>query len=294
MILAAVGLPKTGRNIVTDALHYDGSDYLYDGLKAAGFDIRRAPQRNGRIEYEDLNRLIDHDTALVAVSLVSFANGFHHDLPILCKMAHAKGALVYADIIQAVGATAIDVKASGVDFCAAGTHKWLMGDKGIAFLYARSGLVKEGRLARRQYGRRQFSAGELEVFKPPAQQLGNYDVVPGAPGLFEIGNQPVAAIVCVDRSMDQVSKLGVDAIGRHAAVLAEQLRVALPKLGYKCLSPLDAPGQISAFAMPDKAETIRRLKAANIQVRMPQDFMRVSVSVYNDLDDVETLVRALS
>jgi len=32
----------------------------------------------------------------------------------------------------------LDVKASGVDFCCAGTYKWLMGEFGMAFLYVRS------------------------------------------------------------------------------------------------------------------------------------------------------------
>ncbi|MDB5583024.1 MAG: selenocysteine lyase [Bradyrhizobium sp.] len=294
MILAAMGLPRKGKNIVTDALHYDGSVYLYEGLAAAGFDIRRAPQREGAIDYDDLERLIDDDTALVAVSLVSFANGFQHDLISLCAMAHTKGALVYADIIQAAGAIPIDVKASGVDFCASGTHKWLMGDKGVAFLYVRAGLFEEGQIARRQFGRRQFTSGEVEIFRPPDKQKGRYDLKAGAAGMFEVGNLPMAAVVCVDRSMDLVARLGVTSIAAHAACLAARLRSALPRLGYQCLSPSTAPGHISAFAMPDAAETTRRLAAARIQVRMPQGFMRVSVGVYNDLEDVEKLVRALS
>ena len=294
MILAAVGLPQPGKNIVTDVLHYDGSNYLYDSLSAAGYDIRRAPQRGGAIDYAELERLIDEDTALVAVSLVSFANGFQHDLPALCKIAHAKGALVYADIIQAVGAVPVDVKASGVDFCAAGTHKWLMGDKGVAFLYARAGLVQEGRIARRQFGRKQIASGELEIFGSQDSQHGNYSVVPGAAGVFEVGNLPMAPIVCVDRSIGQVTKIGVPAIAEHASAVADRLRSELPKLGYSSLSPRSAPGHISAFAVSDKAETARRLNAAGIQVRMLQNFMRISVGVYNDLDDVENLFRALS
>jgi selenocysteine lyase/cysteine desulfurase len=169
-----------------------------------------------------------------------------------------------------------------------------MGDKGIAFLYARSGLLEEGRIARRQFGRRQIASGELRMFDPPDRQRGRYNVRPGAAGVFEMGNLPMAPIACVDRSIDQVAALGVPSIAAHAAVLAERLRSALPPLGYRCLTPWSAPGHISAFAMTEEAETMRRLKTASIQVRMLQGFMRVSVSVYNDLDEVEALVRALS
>ena len=70
-------------------------------------------------------------TKLVAVSLVSMINGFQHDLKALCDIAHSRGALVYADIIQGAGAVPIDVHAWGVDFCACATYKWLMGDFGV-------------------------------------------------------------------------------------------------------------------------------------------------------------------
>jgi hypothetical protein len=35
---------------------------------------------------------------------VSYYNGFQHDLKAVCDLAHAHGAHVYADIIQAAGA----------------------------------------------------------------------------------------------------------------------------------------------------------------------------------------------
>ena len=68
-------------------------------------------------------------------------NGFQHDLKAVCDLAHAHGAYVYADIIQAAGAVPIDVRASGVDFAAAATYKWLMGDFGLGFLYVREDLL---------------------------------------------------------------------------------------------------------------------------------------------------------
>ena len=45
------------------------------------------------------------------------------------KWAHAKGALVYADIIQATGAIPVDVEALGLDFAACSCYKWLQGNQ---------------------------------------------------------------------------------------------------------------------------------------------------------------------
>lgn len=42
----------------------------------------------------DLDRAIDRNTRLVAVSLVSYLNGFENDLKVLCDLAHSRGAFV--------------------------------------------------------------------------------------------------------------------------------------------------------------------------------------------------------
>ncbi len=138
-ILDIVG---SGSNVVTDALHFEGAIINLQALeRERGLDLRIAMPRDGRIELRDLERLMDKKTKLIEVSLVAMYNGFQHDLKAVCGLAHAHGAYVYADIVQAAGATPIDVRASGVDFCACSSFKWLMGDFGAGFLYAREDLL---------------------------------------------------------------------------------------------------------------------------------------------------------
>ena len=133
-----------GINVVTDALHFDGSILNLQLLQRdRGLDLRIVmPRDNGsRIDLRDMEKVIDRKTRLVEVSLVAMYNGFEHDLKAVCDLAHAHGAYVYADIIQAAGATPIDVKATGVDFAACASFKWLMADFGLGFLYAKEELL---------------------------------------------------------------------------------------------------------------------------------------------------------
>lgn len=60
--------------------------------------------------------------------------------------SHARGAPVYADAVQAVGAVPLDVRESGIDFLTCSSYKSLMGDRGLGFLYVRENLL--GRLRR--------------------------------------------------------------------------------------------------------------------------------------------------
>jgi selenocysteine lyase/cysteine desulfurase len=118
LVVAGLGILRSGGNVVTDALHFEGSHYMYQSLKQQGLDVRVVPARDGAIHLEDMERVIDRNTKLVAVSFVSWANGFTHDLKKVSDLAHANGALVYVDLIQGVGNRPVDVVAAGVDFSA--------------------------------------------------------------------------------------------------------------------------------------------------------------------------------
>ncbi len=96
-------------------------------------------QKSGgnRIDLADIDALIDKNTKLVSVSLVSSQTGFCHDLKALCEIAHRKGALVMRTSFRLQALWPVDVQDSGVDFCCAAGYKWLMGEFGPAFLYVR-------------------------------------------------------------------------------------------------------------------------------------------------------------
>ena len=68
-------------------------------LRRRGADVRVMKQRDGRVDLRDDERLVDRNTTLVELSWVSMYNGFQHDLTAMCDLAHAHGALVFADII---------------------------------------------------------------------------------------------------------------------------------------------------------------------------------------------------
>ena len=142
-------------------------------------------------------KAIDKNTRLVSMALVSNVNGFMHDAKAVSAIAHARGALVFADIIQAVGAVPVDVKALGIDFASSGTYKWLMGERGIGFLYVREDLQGTV-LPTTRYGHRQvsnFNRAEL-----------TWEPMPGA-ARYETGGIPVILAAGVNAGIDYVNKL---------------------------------------------------------------------------------------
>jgi selenocysteine lyase/cysteine desulfurase len=170
LVVSALGLDRpTDANVVTDWLHFDGALVHLLDLKRGGLDVRIVrPTADYRIAIDDLARVIDRKTRLVELSSTAMYNGFQHDLKAVCELAHAHGAYVYADIIHTAGAEPFDVKASGVDFAACSSFKWLMADYGLGFLYVRDDLLE--RIRRPLVG--YYQAATMTGHEPPFDYAG--------------------------------------------------------------------------------------------------------------------------
>jgi selenocysteine lyase/cysteine desulfurase len=295
LVVSSLGVGD-GAAVLTDALHYDASLALYGEISKRGVKVGVVKPRVGRIDLGDVRAMLTRETRLIAVSLVSNVTGFEHDLAELCALAHSRSALVYADIVQAAGAVPIDVKASGIDFAACGTYKWLMGDFGTAFLYVRPDRLE--RLSRPHVGWRQLRQydGHVLPFDPPGPAIGTYQLAPRtAAGLFEVGTPAWAALACVTGSLDYIASIGVDAIVRHRQPLLRKLQAALPERGFTALTPLESRSPVIAFAYKGAQQRFAdRLRAEKIRISTYESRIRISPSVYNTEEDIDRLIAVLA
>jgi selenocysteine lyase/cysteine desulfurase len=273
-------------NIVIDELHFTTSLYMYKELEKKGVELRIVKHKNWAIDPEDMAKVIDTNTRLVSLALVSNVNGFMHDCKALSAIAHARGALVFADIIQAVGAVPVDVKALGIDFASSGTYKWLMGERGLGFLYVREDLQGTV-LPTTRYGHRQVSNFNRAAL--------SWEPLPGA-ARYETGGIPVMMAACVNAGIDYVSKCGLTNIRAHAKQLTDRLQKELPPLGYKPLTPKGTETPILAFELKDAAAMSKMLQAGKVvgTVIANENRIRLAVSVFNNHDDIDRTVAVLS
>jgi len=132
VVTAALNL-KSGDNVVIDDLHYDTTVFLYDHLvNARGIELRIVENVDGAAPVDAFASLVDDRTRVISVSWVSHQNGYRHDLDALADLAHERGAYLYVDAIQGVGALELDVARTKIDFFTAGGYKWLLAGFGIA------------------------------------------------------------------------------------------------------------------------------------------------------------------
>lgn len=285
MGLFSGGSGRAGGNIVIDELHFTSSLYMYKELEKKGLELRIVKHKHWAIDPEDMAKAIDKNTRLVSMALVSNVNGFMHDAKAVSAIAHARGALVFADIIQAVGAVPLDMKALGIDFASAGTYKWLMGERGLGFLYVREELQGTV-LPTTRYGHRQvsdFNRAQL-----------SWEPLPGA-ARYETGGIPVMLAAMVNAGIDYVNKLGLPNIRAHAKQLTERLQKELPPLGYKALTPMGTETPTVAFELKDAAAATKLLQSGYLvgTVIANENRLRLAVSVFNTHEDIDRAVAVL-
>jgi selenocysteine lyase/cysteine desulfurase len=294
LIGASLGLgPAAG--VVTDPFHYDASLAMYGELHKKGMPLTVVAPRDNKIDYSDIERAISAETRLVAVSLVSSDTGYAHDLGRLCEIAHRKGAMVYADVIQAAGAIPIDVKSTGVDFCCAGHYKYLMGEFGTAFLYVRSDRLPD--LQRVQVGWRQLKSltRHFLPFDPPGPIGGTWELGSDLASRFEVSTPNWSALATAVASISYIQSIGVENIARYRRPLLNHLQSELPKHGFAPLTPRDAQGPYVVFSYEGARERFqKRLEEARIYVTLAKNKIRISPSVYNDHQDIDRLLSVLS
>ncbi len=126
LALAALG---RGRRLIVSAVEHDSV------LKAAP-DAEIVPvDSRGELDLPGLKAMLERDArpALVAVMLANNETGAIQPVAQAARLAHAQGALVHCDAVQAAGKMDIDVARLGADTVALSAHK-LGGPQGIGAL----------------------------------------------------------------------------------------------------------------------------------------------------------------
>jgi selenocysteine lyase/cysteine desulfurase len=286
IVVMGMDLAKRGGNVVLDELHFETSLYMYKSLEAKGLQLRVVKHRDWAIDIKDMERAIDRNTRLVSMALVSNVNGYLHDAKAISDVAHARGAYVFADMVQAVGAVPVDVRAMGIDFASTATYKWLMGERGFGFLYVREDL-QDTVVPTTRYGHRQIANFDRVGI--------TWEPLPGA-ARYETGTFPNALALCSYTSLQYIERLGLQNIRAHARQLTDRLQKELPAIGYASVTPKGNETPIVAYTLKDVAATQKKLADARIAATIigNEKRMRLAVSVFNTQEDVDRLLSVLA
>jgi cysteine desulfurase/selenocysteine lyase len=259
-------------------------------LKVAPFDDR------GELLLPEFERLLNERTKMVAIVHVSNALGTVNPVRDIAALVRRKtGAALLIDGSQAVGHFATDVQALGADFYAFTGHK-LFGPTGIGVLHGKESVLD----AMPPF----LGGGDMIRTVTLTESTWN-----DLPYKFEAGTPHMAGAIGLGRAIDYVRAIGFDAIQAHEAdllVRAAERVAAVP--GVTLIGTARHKAGVVSFVMdgahPHDVGTIVDREGVAIRTghHCAQPVMdrfgipataRASFAMYNTLDDVEALARAL-
>lgn len=236
--------------------------------------------------WEGLDEAWSSRTRLVAASTVNYTNGFRPPLEELSRMAHERGALLYLDGTQSLGALRFDAQAVRPSVFAVHGYKWLVSPTGAAFAYIAPEV-------------RQWLRPDVVGWRSDRDWRNVNALHQGAPRFSGTAEQyegamlPFPLLYGMDASVRMVLELGPEAVEQRVLDLAERCRGVVRGLGAKLLydeQPHFGSGIIAArFEGREAGELARELKQRGVLVSARHGNLRISVHFYNNQKDLDRL-----
>jgi selenocysteine lyase/cysteine desulfurase len=268
-----------GDNVLIYEKEFPSNIYPWLNLRSKGVEVRTIPSRDGRILFEDISRLINSRTRLLAISSVQFSNGFRIDLEKVGSLCRDNQVLLCVDAIQSLGMVPMDVKAYHVDFLSADAHKWLLGPEGIGIFYCSNFLAE--RLSPPLIGWK--SVRNEFAFDRPDFLLKTNCL------RFEEGSMNLLGIFGLGAALDLLFEVGFERIEKRVLDLGDLILREAQNLGYHALTPgarHERGGNITISGNFDPAQVRDALREKRIMVNARGGGIRVSPHFYNTEEEL--------
>lgn len=279
---------RDGDNVVTTAIEFPANIYPWMRIsEERGVKIKMAPERDGRIDIDELLSLVDERTRVLTISWVQFSNGFRAPLARIGKFCRERGIFFFVDAIQGLGGLKLDVERDYVDAFAGDGHKYTLGPEGVAILYISDRILDDIKPT---------VVGWMSV-KDFGHHL-DYDLTYRDGALrFECGTLNTVGIYGLGASVDLILEVGPEQIEKHILGLTDYLVERLQASGYEVISSRregESSGIVNCRHEKYSPKDLYRILLSKNIVTAPRvGRLRFSPHFYNTREEVDAIINAL-
>lgn len=273
--------------IVYEALQFPSVTYVWREWEKYGARVRVVPSDDGRtIETQRILDAITERTALAVVSHAYYVSGAVADVAAIQQRCRETGALLCVDAYQTTGVYPYDVAALELDVVTGGSHKWLCGGPGCAWISVRPALLEHFRPAVTGWmaHARPFAFEDAPIVHAPSMYR------------FGTGTPTIPGYVAAQTGHRLVREIGVTAIREHNVRLTTLLAEGAKERGFSVPTPLEPQRRTGWIGMDfDGAERVcAQLVAERVFVDYrPGCGIRVSPHFYTTDDEIARFFEAI-
>lgn len=267
--------------VVYSSLNFPSVSYVWKAEERRGAKVHIVESEDGvTVDTQAMLDAIDEHTVCVPISHVIFRSSYLQDAAAICRKARAVGAHVILDCYQSVGCMPVDIVDLGASFACGGSHKWLCGAGGAAYLYVRSDLIDQ--FEPRITG--WFASDSPFAFSFPAQSY--------AEGIWRYmnGTMAVAAYYQSRAGQEIVAEIGQHRIREKSQRQTQRIVELVDERDFKLNSPRDPEqrGGAIIFDFVGAADVARELARRRFFCdHRPGVGIRVGPHFYTTDDEIE-------
>ena len=254
-----------------------------------GSYVHLVKAKNGRILKQDISDAMSTKTKSVVISHVQYSTGFRQDLVDLSELTRKHGLYLVVNPTQSLGALHFDVKEFHIDFMASNGHKWILSSFGVGTIFIKKEYLEDIHEFHPPFFS-QFGQKQREIFDNSKIDMS------ATASRFELGSPHFSNILSLKAAIEYISKIGITHIERRILDLTSYLVEKLHGLNLDVISPLKEEkwrSGIIVFKMRNVDEIVRKLEKKRIIVSARGGGVRVSPHVYNNEEDIDTLIQEL-
>jgi selenocysteine lyase/cysteine desulfurase len=285
-LASALDFRSERNKIVVSDFEFPTVGQIWHAQERRGARVVHVPAAGNSVPVERFADAIDERTKLVAITHVCYRNGALLDLSAIIDLAHRKGALVLVDGYQTLGTMPIDVKQLKADFLVGGVLKYLLASSGQAYLYVRKELLP---------ALQPTTGGWFTQANIFAMDNNAHAPSPTA-RKFEAGSPPVPNLYATLAGIKLIQSLGPERIQHEIREVTGAIKEGVMRRGFNLVSPVD-PAKHSALITVRSHKVdllVKWLAAENIIVSSRDSNLRISPHFYNNQEDVNHLLDALT